>query len=1062
MTETLQDQQPATVVVPVARTRPRLLVFETPSADALLPVLGQLFPDLTPRLQPDWQEPLLAHPVGALPVWHLPEWDEASLARHATQLVHEFAHPLATSGQSFVVSFPFSRKLLDARELDVGSFALLDVEDVLKLLAADALPTQMFGQLHLLGTQAPLTPIEEKLALALERQGIAARQQVRFGRFTVDFLVEENGSRFAVEADGSVYHDAERDAVRDRKLGEMGITGVFRFTGSEIFRDADACASHVGALVRGMSRNGTVLRRQPLDPSQTSAVKHTGAAARVLAPAGAGKTRVLVERVAELVEHGVDPSSILALAFNRKANDHLVAELSSRGIPVAAKRLFDPAATGVRCATFNAFGYRYQRERLQLNFPLPESSSEWRKLMEEAVRAAGHSFHGTRRGSDPLVEFLRARERACADLTDPDEIEVELEAFDGKPPIVIPYGPVDREFERLRVGRQIQSFDDQLATTVKELLRSPRERQFVQTYFSHVLVDEFQDLNAAQLALVDIITRPWRDAFVVGDDDQLIYGWRYARLTNILDFEERTPSASTYVLSTNYRCSSSVVAASSRLIAHNEDRVPKEIRAREGAPPGVVEYLAAPSYEERVGALASFVQARKEEVDTWRKIAVLCRYKAQQPLVAMALDAAGIPRTALLRYRLFSDWNMRLLRTYVELVRNPQQATGDILAAVINRPNRYVQNDVVAAIKTAPQPWEAFCGYVDGQVDVDRFRQNAARDLRDRAHALHQKLATNLSPLQLIDEVVAAFVLENFWRDERRAASKEQDDGDPIELLNLIRIHAAELSSVEDFLASWDLRSVEESEQVDMEQDVLVREQDEEADRVVISTMHASKGREYEAVVLFDYGSDLGKLTPEQLEEERRVCYVGMTRARTSLLLTIDSNKPLHQFIRESIRPAQSDEEAEIRSRKTLVRERVRDAAIDVAQAKQRLEAIADGREQARLQADQARDLDHASELEQRLLPLEQWLERSRLWHKLAGKRARVAGEARPLRSTLAEVQARLDGRERDLTLLTAEAALYLAPFEEDHAKALGRRRAAEQELAALDNRLSQLRLLDA
>lgn len=1062
MTEALQHQQPATVAVPVARTRPRLLVFETPSADALLPILGQLFPDLSPRLQPDWQEAHLVQPEGAFPVWHLPDWSTFDLARHASELVHKFAYPLAASGQSFVVSFPFSKALLEPSELDVGSLSLLDVEDVLKLLAADALPPQVFDQLHLLGTQAPLTPIEEKLALALERRGVRASQQARFGRFTVDFLVEENGSRLAVEADGAAYHDAEHDAARDRELEAIGVSAVVRFTGSEIVRDADACADRVSALAHGMAGNGTVLRREPLDTSQRRAVEHSGAAARVLAPAGAGKTRVLVERIAELVEHGADPSSILALAFNKKANQNLIEELRHRRIPVSDKRLFDPATPGVRCANFNAFGFRYQRERLNLNFPLPGSPSEWRKLMEAAVRESGNTLQGARRNSDPLVEFLRARERACADLTDPDEIEVELEAFDGKPPIVIPYGPVDREFERLRVGRQIQSFDDQLTTTVKELLRSPRERQFVQTYFSHVLVDEFQDLNAAQLALVDIITRPWRDAFVVGDDDQLIYGWRYARLTNILDFEERTPSALTYVLSTNYRCSSSVVDASSRLIAHNEDRVPKEIRAREGAPPGVVKFLAAPSYEERAGALVSFVQARKEEVDTWRKIAVLCRYKAQQPLVAMALDAAGIPRTPLLRYRLFSDWNMRLLRTYVELVRNPQQATGDILAAVINRPNRYVKNDVVAAIKTAPHPWEAFCGYVDGQVDVDRFRQSAARDLRDRADALHQKLAANLSPLQLIDEVVAAFLLENFWRDERRAASKEQDDGDPLELLNLIRIHAAEPSSVEDFLASWDLRSAEESEQVDMEQDVLVREQDEEVDRVVISTMHASKGREYEAVVLFDYGSDLGKLTREQLEEERRVCYVGMTRARTSLLLTIDSNKPLHQFVREAIRPAQPDEEAGIESRKPLVREHVRDAAIDVAQAKQRLEAIADGREQARLQADQARDLDHTSALEQRLLPLEQWLERSRLWHKLAGKRARVAGEARPLRSTLAEVQARLDGRERDLTLLTAEAALYVAPFEEDHARALGRRRAAEQELAALDNRLSQLRLLDA
>jgi superfamily I DNA/RNA helicase/very-short-patch-repair endonuclease len=1062
MTEALRNQEPATVAVPLARMRPRLLVFETPSADALVPLLDQLFPDLTPRLQHDWRSPRLHHPERALPVWHLPAWDRKGLVRHAPELVREFAHPLATRGLSYVASFPFSKDLLEPAELDIKSLSLLDAEDVLKLLAVDALPPQTFQQLPLLGTQAPLTPIEEELARAFERHGIAARPQVRFGRFIVDFLVEENGSRFVVEADGAAYHDVERDAARDRELRDMGVTSVIRFAGREILRDANACASRVRALVHETSRNGFVLSRQSLDPGQTRAVKHTGAAARVLAPAGAGKTRVLVERVAELVERGVSPPSILALAFNRKANEQLVAELVSRGVPVSAKRLFDPAETGVRCATFNAFGFRYQRERLQLNFALPEFPTEWRKLMEEAVRESGHTFRGTRRGSDPLLEFLRARERACADLTDPDEIEVELEAFDGKPPIVIPYAPVDREFERLRVGRKLQSFDDQLATTVKELLRSPRERAFVQAYFSHVLVDEFQDLNAAQLALVDIITRPWRDAFVVGDDDQLIYGWRYARLTNILDFERRSPSASTYVLSTNYRCSSSVVDASSRLIAHNRNRVPKEIRTREGARPGAVEYLAAPSYEARAAALVSFVQARKEEVEGLRNIAVLCRFKAQQPLVAMALDAARIPRTPLLRYRLFSDRGMRLLRTYLELVRDPQRVTGEVLAAVINRPNRYVKNEVVAAIKSAPHPWEAFCVHLDRELDGDPFRRNAARDLRDRADALHEKLATDVAPLRFIDEVIDAFLLENFWRDERSPAGKEQDDGDPLELLNLIRIHAGEASSIDAFLASWDRRSAEEREQVGIEQDVLGREHDEEADRVVISTMHASKGREYEAVVLFDYGADLGKMRSEQVEEERRVCYVGMTRARTSLLLTIDSNRPLHQFIRESIRPAQPREEERLASEKELLRGQVRDAAIDIAQAKQRLDEIAGGRERARLQAEQARDLEHAADLEHQLLPLESWLERSRLWHKLSGRRSRVDAQAAPLRNVLADVKARVDRRERDLTLLGAEPHLYREPFDERQVEAETRRRRAEHDLAALDNRLAQLRLLSS
>ena len=380
---------------------------------------------------------------------------------------------------------------------------------------------------------------------------------------------------------------------------------------------------------------------------------------------------------------------------------------------------------GVRCASFNAFGFRYQREILGLGFDIPLNERVWNELMTQAVTHAGYSLKGTKRGSNPVGEFLRARERACADLMDPDEIEVELQPFDGQPSIVVNFGPIDREFERLRVGRMLQSFDDQVTTTVKALLEFPEKRAYVQNYFSHILVDEFQDLNAAQLALVDIISRPWRNVFVVGDDDQLIYSWRYAKLTNILEFEQRMPAASTYVLSTNYRCSAAIVDASSRVIANNRGRVKKDIRARECAPVGLVRYFAASSYEERAQALVEFVKKRKEECGHWHKIAVLCRYKAQQPLVAIALDHAAIPRTPLLRYRLFSDRNMRLLRIYIGLVLDPPQVKGDELAQIINRPNRFASNELVAALKAAPSPWEALRSHLAEKDEEAAFRRRA-------------------------------------------------------------------------------------------------------------------------------------------------------------------------------------------------------------------------------------------------------------------------------------------------------------------------------------------------
>jgi ATP-dependent DNA helicase UvrD/PcrA len=546
---------------------------------------------------------------------------------------------------------------------------------------------------------------------------------VRFGRYVVDFLIEQNGTRVAVEADGKGFHDPARDAERDGALHEMGITRVIRFTGGEIFRNADACGRHVAAVLAGANgkRNGKWSpRRQTLDESQKRAVRHRGAAARVLAPAGAGKTRVLVERIAELIEAGVDPSSILALAFNKKATRQLVAQLGELGIPVSPKKLFDDSVVGVRCANFNAFGFRFQRERLGLDFEIPKSQVVWQGLMRTAAAQCGVSIAGTKRGSDPIGELLRARERALADLADRKSIEIELDYIGRDQPVVVDYARIDDAFEALRVQRQIQTFDDQLATAVKVLLQEPRQRAFVQNYFSHVLVDEFQDLNAAQLALVDILARPWRDLFVVGDDDQLIYEWRYAKLTNILDFEKRVPAAETHVLETNYRCSAAIVESSRRVIDHNQNRVAKNIKPRADAPQGSVSYVSSETHDERLAALVAFIRLQRPKLEHWREIAVLCRYKAQQPFVAMALDHAGIPRTPLLRYRLFSERNMQLLKTYLKLVQTPRALTGEELALVVNRPNRFAKNELLAQLRSAHRPWDDFTIYLDQQRELDR------------------------------------------------------------------------------------------------------------------------------------------------------------------------------------------------------------------------------------------------------------------------------------------------------------------------------------------------------
>jgi len=261
-------------------------------------------------------------------------------------------------------------------------------------------------------------------------------------------------------------------------------------------------------------------------------------------------------------------------------------------------------------------------------------------------------------------------------------------------------------------------------------------------------------------------------------------------------------------------------------------------------------------------------------------------------------------------------------------------------------------------------------------------------------------------------------------------------------------------------LTLWDKRAEDEREQVGMELDNLTRERDETHDRAVISTMHASKGREYESVVLYDYNPDLSKLTPTETEEERRVFYVGATRARESLLATIDSNKPLHSFIRESIAPEKPGERQQIAERKAVLCDDAREAAIDSAQAQERLEQIGNGREQSRLAGEHAAATARLRTLEAQLESLDAWLIGSGLWRRLTGKHARIEAEAERLRAQLAEFIEQMEKRERQIVLLRAAPRRYATPFLEQMAAAEARRNAADHETATLDDRLGQLHVL--
>ena len=258
------------------------------------------------------------------------------------------------------------------------------------------------------------------------------------------------------------------------------------------------------------------------------------------------------------MDRGADPSGILMLAFNRKAAEQLEERLAALGIGTT-RRLGAPpdermagrrraAASsaaerppGVHCATFNAFGYRYQREVLRARFSLDHDGRSLRALMARAMETAGVSLRELkpRRGSDPVGAFMDGLKRVRAALDPVAGVEIQVECVSDTPIVTIPFAGTHAQYTRAQAATGLQSFDDQIYFAIADMLADRAHRDFIQQRFDHVLVDEFQDLNGAQLALVDLLSRPHRRLFVVGDDDQLIYGWRQADPRGILEFHRR-------------------------------------------------------------------------------------------------------------------------------------------------------------------------------------------------------------------------------------------------------------------------------------------------------------------------------------------------------------------------------------------------------------------------------------------------------------------------------------------------------------------------------------------
>ncbi len=603
-----------------------------------------------------------------------------------------------------------------------------------------------------------------------------------------------------------------------------------------------------------------------MNPEQRAAVSHGDGPLMVLAGAGTGKTRVLVHRIAHLVETGCDPRSILAVTFTNKAAGEMRHRLRS---------LLGSRADAMWIGTFHATCARLLRKYgevlgLTRSFVIFDDGDQM-KLVERLLKEHGLDDQVSARTI--LSRFDRAKNRGVS------PIEAKTGSFDDIVEKVYPL------YEKQLAKENAVDFNDLLLKTL-ELFKRPETKHALEVRFSHVLVDEFQDTNLVQFDLVRSFSHATRNLTVVGDDDQSIYAWRGAEPRNLLDFDRDFSDATVIKLEHNYRSTQLILDAANGIIQHNRDRHEKALWTDQAGGDPIEVYQAGDERGEAYFVAQSIRKMIDEGPMSPSDIAILYRTNAQSRVLEEHLRAARIPAKIVGALSFFERKEIKDVIGYLRLIGNP--SADSAFERVINVPARGLGETTVDRLRAAarasnggmldaarlaargdvagigPQPrkkLQAFCELIDGLKDVIAGGASVAETI-----------------IQVVDRSGFRAKLE---ADESSEARDRLDN-----LAELVTIasdfdeESAEAQSIDAFLERISLSAPSDNAA--------------SAESVVLMTIHVAKGLEWPAVFITGLEDGLfpslrereGQSEDVQLEEERRLAYVAITRARKHLILT--------------------------------------------------------------------------------------------------------------------------------------------------------------------------------
>ena len=625
-----------------------------------------------------------------------------------------------------------------------------------------------------------------------------------------------------------------------------------------------------------------------MNEKQAEAVVTTEGPLLIMAGAGSGKTRVLTHRIAYLIdEKMINPWNILAITFTNKA----AREMRERALTLT------PLAQDTLIATFHSMCVRILRRDADhigynRNFTILDPG-EQKALVKRIFKEENID---TKKFEPKTV--LSTISNAKNNLLDEKAYEAQLNS---RNPYELLTARVYKIYQKELRRSEAMDFDDLIMQTLRLFDEHPEVLEYYQGKFQYIHVDEYQDTNTAQYQLVKMLASRFKNICVVGDADQSIYGWRGADMQNILDFEKDYPDAKVVLLEENYRSTQTILEAANNVIKNNVNRRPKKLWTQNHSGEKII-YNRANDEREEANFIASTIASEVRQGAKYSNFAVLYRTNAQSRTIEEAFLKSNIPYSMVAGTKFYSRKEIRDVISYLNVLSNPKDNMS--FERIINEPKRGIGPGTVDKLRQFANMQDKSLSEVTVDVTLSDIRGKAAGEIFNlgmnlellREHAENLTITelteemlerTNyIKALQAMNNIESQARIENIEEflsvtknfDEKSEVPLDETTGEPIVETGLQKLSR--------FLNEVSLLSE-------------VDEYEEAVDAVTMMTLHAAKGLEFPTVFLIGMEEGIFPLSranedSDELEEERRLAYVGITRAEKQLYVTNANNRTMY------------------------------------------------------------------------------------------------------------------------------------------------------------------------